>query len=521
MILEKTQINIAAVNDREIPAVSTPLGAELAELGLLVRDDLYVRRVYGRDLWPRNLLLARDGDPYGQGEDVPKVQAVVWPKSIEELQSLVRWANEKPASLFPRGAGSGVCGGATVDNHDTVTSLNAEQVSEPVASSSPVSSRPAVIVDLKQMDRIEWIDEVSLVAKVQAGIMGQVLEEDLNAKGYTMGHFPSSIYCSSFGGYLATRAAGQCSTYYGKMEDIVYSIEGVLPDGTFFRTPSAPKLSIGPDWTQTFLGSEGSLAFLTAAIVKIHPVPKTRSFMAWQVASTEEALNGIRLWVQAGYRPAVVRLYDEDESRMLHGFKEGVKLIAIVEGETDFVTFATTGMKSVSEASQKWKYLGEEPAQHWFHHRYDVSYHQQQILSHSRMILDTFEVAGFWTNLPTLHKRVREVMKEIREVPELKSSMLILVAHFSHFYHSGGMIYFSLCGRTPENVKSAHFYDQVWERLLEACLEVGGGVSHHHGVGRLKVAAMKSQQGALFDVLKKLKSNVDPKNILNPQNLGL
>lgn len=460
--------------------------------GSFVSDSLYTRRTYSKDLWPRNLILAREAEL-----PEPSIDVVVWPASVEALSKFLRVAYEKGWEVFPYGAGSGVCGGATPGRPE---------------------GRSRVVVDLKRLDRIESIDAHSQIAKVQAGILGQVLEEDLNAKGFTLGHFPSSIYCSSFGGYLATRAAGQLSTYYGKIEDMVLAVEGVLPQGQVFSTTLAPRMAVGPDWNHLFLGSEGTLAFLTGAWVKVHKLAEQRRFLSYQVESTVAALDGVRQWVQEGLRPAVVRIYDEDESRMLMGLKEGVKLLAIVEGEPRLADFTAERMAQAAlKWGASWKDLGEEPAQHWWAHRYDVSYRQQQIMSHRRMILDTFEVSTSWSGLPPLHQAVKAVAKEFGG----KGEMLVLLAHFSHFYHCGGNIYFTLCGRSPEEMPTAEFYDAVWDRLLQACEKQGAAVSHHHGIGRLKAEAHRRQRGVLFDLLKRMKDELDPKHLLNPENLGL
>lgn len=475
-------------------ALESKLGKEIQQLfqddSTFIADDLYTLRTYSKDLWPRNLIQAREAEL-----PAPSIDAVVWPADVQALSKVVRAANEQGWELFPYGAGSGVCGGATPSGE---------------------RRRPRVVVDLKRMDRIESIDEVSMLAKVQGGMLGQVLEEDLNARGFTMGHFPSSIYCSSFGGYMATRAAGQLSTMYGKIEDIVMAVEGVLPTGEIFTTPLAPRMAVGPDWNQLFIGSEGTLAFMTAGWVKIHRVAENRRFLSYHVESTEKALDGVRHWLQAGLRPAVVRIYDEDESRMLMGLKSGVKLVSVVEGEHDLTDFTAMRMGQLAGKWQGWEDTGEEPAQHWWSHRYDVSYRQQQIMSHRRMILDTFEVSTSWTRLPGLHKAIKRVVEEFKD-----GAMLVILAHFSHFYHTGGNIYFTLCGRTPEEMPTADFYDRVWEALLKACEREGAAVSHHHGIGRLKSAAMRRQTGVLHDLLRSLKHELDPKNLINPENLGI
>lgn len=460
--------------------------------GFGVADDVYTRRVYGKDLWPRNLVVARDT---ALPEEIA-VDAVVWPANTEQVAEFLKFANEKNFEVYPYGAGSGVCGGATV--------------------SKGKEARLKVVMDLKRMDAIESIDETSLIAKVQAGILGQVLEENLNAKGYTMGHFPSSIYCSSFGGYLATRAAGQLSTYYGKIEDMVLSVEGVLPTGETFQTPVAPRLAVGPDWNQVFVGSEGTLGVLTAAQVKVHRLPEERKFIGYQVASTEKALDGVRRWLQAGLRPAVARIYDEDESRMLMGYKYGVKLVAVVEGDAPLTSFQYEQMQKMASQWDGWENRGSDPGEDWWAHRYDVSYRQQQILSHRRMILDTFEVSTVWSKLPALHKAVKRVSQDFSG-----DEMLIILSHFSHFYHTGGNIYFTLCGRSPDEAGTAGFYDKVWDALLAACLREGAAISHHHGIGRLKAKAFVKSHGPLHAALRKLKNELDPQHLLNPENLGI
>ena len=158
--------------------------SKLGSIDFEFSDDLFTLRTYSKDLQPRNLLEARQNTIEAQE---PSIDLVIWPKSNKALQRLIVLSNELNFEIYPYGAGSGVCGGA----------VPAERKRE----------KKRIVVDLKCFEEIEWIDEISQTAKIQCGIIGQVLEERLNAKGYTLGHFPSSIYCSTFGGYLATRAA--------------------------------------------------------------------------------------------------------------------------------------------------------------------------------------------------------------------------------------------------------------------------------------------------------------------------
>src|SRR5262249_6803749 len=151
-----------------------------------------------------------------------------------------RLANERGFAVVPWGAGSGVCGGT-------------------------VAVRGGVALDLKGLDRILRIDTRSLIVEAEAGINGQHLEDALNREGLTLGHFPSSMWCSTLGGWLAARGAGQLSTLYGKIEDRVLGLEAVLPTGEIVRTIATPRSATGPDWNQLFVGCEGTLGVITRA----------------------------------------------------------------------------------------------------------------------------------------------------------------------------------------------------------------------------------------------------------------
>jgi alkyldihydroxyacetonephosphate synthase len=208
------------------------------------------RIAYARDLWPVGQFWARQG-AFPHPPDV-----IVWPEKVDEIVALLQLANERRFPVIPMGAGSGVCGGT-------------------------VAHRGGVILDMKRMKQVRRLDGDSLLATIEAGIIGQHLEEWLNGRGYTLGHFPSSIYCSSFGGWIATRSAGQLSTKYGKIEDMVQGLEGVFPDGTLFSSKVVPRSAAGPRFDQLLLGSEGTLAVITAATCRIRPLPEARRFAGY------------------------------------------------------------------------------------------------------------------------------------------------------------------------------------------------------------------------------------------------
>jgi alkyldihydroxyacetonephosphate synthase len=230
---------------------------------------------------------------------------VARPTTVAQVQDVVRLAQELEFNLVPWGAGSGVCGGS-------------------------VATQGGVILDLKGLARIRRIDTVSQLVEVEAGVNGELLEERLQQEGLTLGHFPSSITCSTVGGWLAARGAGQLSTRYGKVEDMTVAVEVVLPDGSLVSTPVAPRAATGPDWNQVFIGSEGVLGVIVACTLRVHPLPARRRFASFEFPQLSDALEAIRVGLQQGARPAAVRLYDplDTARRRARGAPPGVPVAA-------------------------------------------------------------------------------------------------------------------------------------------------------------------------------------------------
>ena len=236
---------------------------------------------YARDMWPRLLLAHRDGIPPAHRPD-----AVVWPEHVREIVAIVKLARERRVPIVPYGGGSGVCGGA-------------------------VPLRGGITIDTKRMQQVRSMRDAELICDVEAGLSGERFERELGRRGYTFGHFPSSIYCSTVGGWLATRAAGQLSTKYGKVEDRVAGLTLVTGRGEVIETDGPHRALRGPSWTQLVLGSEGTLGVITSARLRVAPAPQLRVFRGFEAPDLETGVQAIRRVLQRGLRPAVVRLYDE------------------------------------------------------------------------------------------------------------------------------------------------------------------------------------------------------------------
>lgn len=250
-----------------------------------VATDQATRIAYARDLWPLLTLSLKEG----KVEDLP--EAVVRPTSEDEVARVVDLAHRARVPVVPYGGGSGVCGGAV-----------------PVAG--------GISLDVKRMDRIVAIDEGRLLADVEAGIVGQTLEEQLNARGFTLGHFPSSIYCSTLGGFVAAKSAGQFSSKYGKIEDMVAGVRAVTPGLGVVETGAYVPSGRGPDWTPAFVGSEGTLGVVTRALLRVHRLPEAMRFRGFSFPGMDAAVLAMRKLVQRGMRPSVLRVYDPFDTWM-------------------------------------------------------------------------------------------------------------------------------------------------------------------------------------------------------------
>ncbi len=491
------------------------------------------RIAYGRDLWPGGLIEVQAGQPAGEAP-----LAVAWPADEAEVVALVKAARELGVPLVPFGAGSGVCRGV-------------------------VAGPEALVVDLKRLDRVLDIAPADNLVRTQTGIVGWHLEDRLAEEGLTLGHFPSSLMCSTLGGYLATRSAGQCSSLYGKIEDMVVSLRAVAGTGEVIETGRDTGPGPGPDWTQLFVGSEGALGLITEATLRVHPAPAHRILRGYGFKRVAAGCEAIRRLMQSGLRPAVVRLYDEFDSIIARSgaergseaddlFKtlmgrvggsgalpwlkrralrlalsrpeitnrlveqlspriseDGCLCIVGFEGEPR-LTEAAAQLGHAELVRSGGRDLGERPGLHWYQHRYSVSYKQTRIFAGGAFV-DTMEVAATWDRLMELYESVRKAI----------APHGFVMAHFSHAYPEGCSIYFTFVGRSVHPEQARRNYARLWSEALAAVTRAGGTISHHHGVGRSKAAFMREEHGTSLPLLNTLKATLDPDGIMNPGVLGL
>jgi alkyldihydroxyacetonephosphate synthase len=344
-------------------------------------------------------------------------------------------------------------------------------------------------------------------------MFGDVFEDELQSEyGLTVGHWPQSIALSTVGGWLACRGAGQLSNRYGKIEDIVIGLDVVLADGTIVHTGGHARQSAGPDLTQLFVGSEGTLGIITGARLRARSVATANHSSAWAFPSFEAGADACRRIIQRGLAPAALRLYDAAEADRNWGTGDIAVLLAFDEGDQATVD-ATTAI--TAEECAKSAPLDSELVTKWFGHRNDVSA-LEALISRGYMV-DTLELTVSWTDLPVLYTTVRDA---IAATPGIISS----TAHLSHSYSDGACLYFTFAGKAAAEGPDAieEMYMSAWNAGTTTALAHGGSLSHHHGVGLNRARFMSAAQGeGATSVLHAMKKALDPNGILNPGKLGM
>jgi alkyldihydroxyacetonephosphate synthase len=433
-----------------------------------------------RDWWPLALHWALAGE-------VPQLADVVTrPTSTDQVVRVVQVCNNARLPLTVSGGRSGVCGAAV-----------------------PIFG--GVVLDATGLAGIVDVDEVSGIVEVLPGTFGPDLEDGLRASGLSVGHFPQSFDLATVGGWIGSRGAGQYSTRYGKIEDMVVGLEVVLADGTIVRTGGAPAAAAGPDLTQLFIGSEGTLGVITRAWLRTHPLPAAERRSAWSFESFGTGVEACRQVLRAGATPAVLRLYDAAESQRGQG-GDGSECILLVLDEGDpTVVDATMAIveRCCNATGARQGDVGLVDA--WLGHRNDTS--ALQGLTRKGFVVDTMEIAAPWTAIERLFGDVRGALLG---VPHARAA----TCHLSHSYSDGACLYFTFAATPPaDEIEST--YIELWDAGQRAVLAGGGNLSHHHGVGVNRGRFMAEALGTGHDVLIAIKSTLDPNGIMNPGKLGL
>ncbi|HFB61783.1 MAG TPA: FAD-binding oxidoreductase, partial [Bacteroidetes bacterium] len=393
--------------------------------------------------------------------------------------------------------------------------------------------RGGISLDMtRHMNKILKISDINGSVQVQPGIYGPALEKVLNGKGFTCGHFPQSFEYSTAGGWVAARGAGQASTGYGKIDDLVLALRVATPAG-LIETKDFPATAEAWDVNRIFIGAEGTLGVITSVTLKMRRYhPENTAFASFLFKDFAPAIRSMRSVMQAGIGfPHLFRLSDpvetatafkikgfdgsvSDRFLIRRGYRPGRRVLMLVsmEGDRDFTRLRKKKIKRIARRYGAF-YTGEKPVKEWLGQRYESAYLRDPLMD-AGVMTDTVETSVTWENLLNLWANVRKYL-ETRENTHV-------MAHVSHVYENGANLYFTFLSPMKKGEEKED-YAAYHRGLIDTIQAAGGSLSHHHGIGRALAPWMEKEMGAtVMGVYQAVKNYLDPKGIMNPENmLGL
>ena len=494
--LEKVVINVPiALDEKQIEVFKEIVGDEN------VKTDDYsrVEVAYGKTLFDSLRLREK------KIENIP--DAVLYPRNREDIINIVEYCNKELIPVYVFGGGSTVTRGTE-------------------------AVKGGVTMDMRaHFNKVIKFNEVDQTITVEAGMDGPKLEETLNnakklfgaKRAYTCGHFPQSFEFSTVGGWVVTRGAGQNSTYFGKIEDIVLQQEYVTPIGIIKSDPF-PAQASGPSIDQIMIGSEGAYGILTHVTLKVfRHMPENQRKFSYIFKNWTDAQNAAREIMQGQFGfPSVFRLSDPEETDVmlklygvegtildkgmsLKGYKpmERCLFLGFTDGETEFTKNIKKQLRRVCKKYGA-MYLTGYPVKEWEKGRFKDPYLREALVDFGIMI-DTLECSVTWDTMGQVHKDVRTFCKSRPNT--------ICMTHMSHVYPQGANLYFIFISKI-DNIKECVDYQQG---ILDNIQKAGASMSHHHGIGKMFAPWLEDSIGKnQLDIFKALKKHFDPNNIMNP-----
>jgi alkyldihydroxyacetonephosphate synthase len=428
---------------------------------------------------------------HGALDHVPDL--VARPRTERDLVDLLDWCGGAESAVIPYGGGSSVVGGI-----------------------EPRFDGPAVTVDLTRLDRVLEVDATSRAARVQAGVLGPDLEDQLRPHGLTLRHFPQSFEFSTLGGWLATRAGGHFATLHTHIDDLTESLRVVTPAGVA-ESRRLPASGAGPSPDRLFLGSEGTLGVITEAWVRLQDRPRWRAGASVSFGTHAQGVAATRAVAQSGLHPSNCRLLDAAEAFLNAGTAvAGALLVLGFESADHPVDDALARAVAIAAdhggVPAPRDRNGDGSARRWRSSFLRMPY-QRDALARRGVIVETFETACTWAGFEALHAAVLAAADDaIRAV----CGAGVVTCRFTHVYPDGPAPYYGIYapGRWGSAVSQ---WDELKAAVSAAISAAGGTITHHHAVGRDHRPWYDRQRPDLFAAaLRAAKSALDPAGILNP-----
>lgn len=436
------------------------------------------------------------------------------PETVEDVQELLRFAARKHVVLIPYGGGTSVVGHLNV----------------------PETERPVLSLSLEHLNRLISIDSDSLLATFEAGIRGPQLEEQLNSRGFTLGHYPQSFEYSSLGGWVVTRSSGQQSGHFGRIEQLFAGGDVLTPQGPLYL-PHFPASAAGPDLCHLLLGSEGRMGVLTNVVVSISSVPEKDDIYGVFFPSWDHGKHAVQTIAAADIPFSMIRLSNPTETMTnlaLAGHERQVALMArylgfrgIPKNDACMCLLAFTGSHRLTAASRREAYailrrhkgvsVGRTMGKVWKKNRFRSAYLRNTLWDLGYAV-DTVETAITWDKVTQTMKAIE---KSLHEAFKPGNERVHVFSHLSHVYPSGSSIYVTFIFRLLE---TPHETLEAWKRLKLAAsqtiVSAGGTITHQHGVGTDHKQYLTAEKGSLgINTLKQLFNHLDPDQNMNPGKL--
>lgn len=451
----------------------------------------------------------------GSAEGAPDL--VVYPENENDVLVTLRAAAHHDVIVIPFGGGSNISG--CVERMET--------------------DRMAVSLDMRRMRRVLAVDAESFTARAEAGVFGPDLEEQLSARGMTLGHFPDSFLHSTLGGWIATRSAGMQSDKYGKIEDMVLALRMVTPEGVLV-TRTVPKSSNGIDVNHVCIGSEGTLGVITEATMRVHPWPESRVVPAYLFPEFESGLEAMRECVRTECAPSMARLNDPDKTALSVAFKPPLSqlsqavnrimkrylrargfdlpraclMLTAFEGPKSKVASQLREVNAIYRRFGAMS-LGSGSGRSFEATKYDFP-HIRDYLLERNVTTDVSETATVWSNILPLYQATTAA---IRAAISESGAPPWSGCHISHSYRSGASVYFTF-GFKQQVGREMEQYLRVKYAAQQSFMDQGATLSHHHAVGTEHLPWLAADISPLgVKAVAALKQGLDPGNIMNPGRL--
>jgi alkyldihydroxyacetonephosphate synthase len=503
--LNAIELPEACIDQRFLAAIRS----FLAPAQILDQTRERVIHAYGKGF--RDLFRLRNGLVSGAPD------LVVYPESERDVCSILHAAVERDVVVIPFGGGSNISG--CLERSDR--------------------TRMCVSLDMRRMRRVLAADARSFTARVEAGVFGPDLEEQLRSYGLTLGHFPDSFLHSTLGGWIATRSAGMQSDKYGKIEDMVIALRVVTPEGVI-ETRTVPKASNGIDINHLCIGSEGTFGVITEATMRVHPKPESRQVRGYLFPEFEGGIEAMHECVRRECVPAMMRLNDPDKTALSLAFRppsshlstfagnlfksylrikgfaqtKTCLMLTAIEGSGAELTRQLERVQAIYRRSGAIA-LGAAAGASFERTKYDFP-HIRDFLLDRNVTADVSETSTVWTNiLPLYHGAMNALCERIR----MSGVLAWTGCHISHTYQCGASVYFTF-GFKQQLGYEMEQYLQVKRAVQQSFIDHGATLSHHHAVGTEHLPWLAADISALgVRSIAAIKRELDPNDIMNPGRL--